>query len=929
MKRAKLLVLLGAACCALLPLTAKVTAEYAFEMNIDETLKDLSGMENHPETALTEGAFIKDDMQAARFGKAGDSVLVPVRAFPGNRGSVEMIVRHENPGTAHVQYLFAVYSVKGDGLYIGSRKGKLFCSYYDRSAKKWYATAPGKALPRGKYAAITATWDLPGVIKFYINGEPAGAVNVPVDGVDFKKDSIVTIGSNQQKKNNFAGAVNRFKMTDTPTAPVKVKAPKLQEEVFDVKLGGFDFKFTRHTLGLRGMRFNNVEYISPLHAEPIWSLRVRDNDKKNYFRVDAAGQAAVSWKKLSDKVLELCWHDVALAGGGKTDVRATVGLSADNTLNWQLQVAELPGNLSVDKVDFPNLSCAPTAADMKKMFLTYPQAYGANKPDPFTFNKPNSGLRYGNVYPGGAHMQFGYLYGENVPGILFHAADPVGHYKEFLWTAYPENQALVFNLSQFPARRGISKSFKSAYPFYTVIMPGDWYDAAKYYRSWALKQPWCEIGSLAERKDLPAWLYDSHIAVRPSTLPSFPWSSAKAAALIPLNMKNWRKLVQEVDCGGVSIWYNYNCADSQDSVLSEKKWMSGFNGRSENISIPGIREAVAEMAAKKYYNLGYINSRIYDASLQSDHPETRKLVPEVMLDINGGFQKYGKVVYDTCRASDVWRKHLLDLIRRDSLQNGFAGMYLDSFGRGQYHCFSTNHDHESGCNITSVQGQRKMAKLIRGEMRKHIPGFIISSEASIEQFVDLIDLKLHHHNIFTDSVPLWTAVYHDYQFVYGRTVSRPQIQTTACFHIGALLGRIFTSNSGYEKSYFPEGIYAYYRKLVAMRKHFYSQIGIGEMLRPPKVKCSTPAKNISLKGYRFMLDPVTASAWRNADGVPVAFFTNHTGKAEKFSFMLDEKEFTGKPKRWLIADDNGVLHPQEYNGNSIELPPLGVAALEY
>lgn len=920
--------ILCAAFAAILPLAAEVTAEYAFEMNIDETLKDLSGKENHPETALTEGDFIKDDMQAARFDGEGDSVRLPSRAFPGNRGSVEMVVRHDQPRAGTTQYFFSVYSPKGDGVQIGSRKGKVFFSYYDRSVKKWYST-PGKALPRGAYATVTATWEIPGKIRFYINGDLAGEEAVPVSDPDFKANSIVTIGSNHIKTANFIGAIHRFKMSDTPDAPVKTLARRITEKCVQQQLGDFTFKFAANNFGLRGLKYNGVEYISALQAEPLWELRVRDSGTGKYFTVDSVAPAQSSMRKVSDRKLELLWKDVALGDGKKTDVRAEIILEKDNTLNWQLQIAELPGTLCVDKVDYPNLPCAPTSAVQEKMFLAYPQAYGANKPDPFTFAKPKSGMRYGNVYPGGAHMQFGYLYGENVPGIYFHAADSVGHYKEFLWTAYPENKALVFNFSQFPMRRGYSKSFKSAYPLYTVILNGDWYDAAKYYRSWALKQPWCKVGPLAGRKDLPEWVFGTHIAVRPSTLSPFPWKTEKAVKKIPENMKNWRILTDEVKCGGLTIWYNYNCADSLDSVLSKKKWMSGFNGRAECVTIPGIKEAVAEMAAKNYYTIGYINSRIYDASLQKDHPETVKLIPEVMRDINGGFQLYGKEVYDTCRASDVWRRHLLDIIRRDSLQNGFAGMYLDSFGRGQYHCFSANHDHAAGCNITAVQGQRKMAEMIRREMRKVIPGYIISSEASIEQFVDLIDIKLHHHNIFTDSVPLWTAVYHDYQFVYGRTVSRPRIQVTACFHIGAFLGRIFPDNINYEKAYFPEGIYAYYRKLVAMRKKFYGQIGIGEMLRPPRVKCTTPSKKISLKGSRFMFAPVVASAWRDGKGVPVAFFTNHTGKSEKFSFTLDEKEFPGKPKRWLIADENGQLHPQEYTGNTITLSPLGVAALEF
>ena len=83
------------------------------------------------------------------------------------------------------------------------------------------------------------------------------------------------------------------------------------------------------------------------------------------------------------------------------------------------------------------------------------------------------------------------------------------------------------------------------------------------------------------------------------------------------------------------------------------------------------------------------------------------------------------------------------------------------------------------------------------------------------------------------------------------------------------------------------------------------------------------------KNMKFDYPAVPASAWRDANGVPVAFFTNRTDRPETISFELDKNEFKTAPKRWLIADENGKLIPQKYTGNTITLPPLGVAALEF
>jgi len=905
---------------------AAVTAEYAFELTVDETLQDLSGKENHPQTNLQPDSWINEGFEAVRF-SPGKTVSVPSRAFPGAQGAVTMFLRHEQPLAGDVQQLFSVYSPRGDGFSIISKKGKIYAAFYDRSEKKWYYTDPGKALPLRRFVSLGVTWKLPGQIVLYVDGVRFGAVAVPVTP-EFQRDSQINIGSDHLGNVNFAGALHRFKLNDAPVISGTDEVAAAPERCFAVMMGDFGLRFAEKSLGLRGMCFKGIEYMANT-PEALWTIKLRHRQSGKYLELEP-GMAKSGTYSQKDHRLTLNWQGIPVADGQTMDVAAEIVLSDKNELSWQLRTSELRDNWAVDMVTFPRLGCAPTAFDVKEMYLTYPRYYGVNQPDPFTYGKPSPGMRYGNVYPGGAHMQFGYLYGKNVPGIYFHAADPDGHYKEFLWTAYPNENSLLFTLGQFPDQRGISPQFASAYEVKTAIIDGDWYDAARRYRAWAVKQPWCAIGKLAERRDLPKWVYDMHISTRPSTLPKFPLKMAAAQAKIPDNMVNIRKLFRELDCGAMAVWYNYNCAENADSVFSRKRQMAAFNGRKENISIPGIKAAVDEMRSHSHYCLGYINSRIFDEVPEPGHAETEYITPAVMLDINGNFQRYSNLPFDVCRAADLWRNHLIGIIRTQAKENGFAGMYLDSFGRGQYHCYATNHDHKPGENTASVQGQRKMAQMIKTQLRREIPGFVISSEASIEQFVDLIDFKLHHHNIFTHAVPLWAVVYHDYQFVYGRTVSRPRIQVTACFHIGALLGRIFTdSPKSFEKTYFQEGIYGYYRKLIAMRKHFYGQIGVGEMLRTPEVVCDVAAQKVSLKGSKFEFPAVVSSAWRDGKGVPVVFFTNHTDKVVKFTFALDKKELPGTPKQWIIAGDDGKLATQKFSGNEFTLPPLGVAALEF
>ena len=218
-------------------------------------------------------------------------------------------------------------------------------------------------------------------------------------------------------------------------------------------------------------------------------------------------------------------------------------------------------------------------------------------------------------------------------------------------------------------------------------------------------------------------------------------------------------------------------------------------------------------------------------------------------------------------------------------------------------------------------------------MRKIIPGFVISSEASVENFVDLIDFKLHHYNIFPNGVPVWTRIYHDYQFVYGRFMDVPLPQLTGSFHLGALLGRFFTgfTDEQLREKYFTEETIEYARKLIAMRQYYHKQIGIGEMLRKPEIKSDAAPTEVDVRKRGIVkFDAIQTSAWRSNENIPVVFFTNHTDQELTFEFKLDARELPGTPASLVRVDRDGKLHKEKFNGkNVITLPPHGAAALEF
>ncbi len=65
-----------------------------------------------------------------------------------------------------------------------------------------------------------------------------------------------------------------------------------------------------------------------------------------------------------------------------------------------------------------------------------------------------------------------------------------------------DNKFEMFAYPAGSAQEGIS--YNQTYDIFLGVMKGDWFDAAKRYRKWALKQKWCAKGKLADRKDIPA-----------------------------------------------------------------------------------------------------------------------------------------------------------------------------------------------------------------------------------------------------------------------------------------------------------------------------------------------------------------------------------------------------------------------------------------
>ncbi|MBB5343364.1 DUF6259 domain-containing protein [Tunturibacter empetritectus] len=116
--------------------------------------------------------------------------------------------------------------------------------------------------------------------------------------------------------------------------------------------------------------------------------------------------------------------------------------------------------------------------------------------------------RYNN-YPGQWTSTQLMAYYNDAGGLYVACDDPSGLPK-FI-DPLIEEDGVTMGLGHYPGTRGPS-TLKLSYNVVLGTFHGDWYAAAEIYRDWASKQPFCAT-KLAQRKDHPAWLTDSPVAI--------------------------------------------------------------------------------------------------------------------------------------------------------------------------------------------------------------------------------------------------------------------------------------------------------------------------------------------------------------------------------------------------------------------------------
>ena len=474
---------------------------------------------------------------------------------------------------------------------------------------------------------------------------------------------------------------------------------------------------------------------------------------------------------------------------------------------------------------------------------------------------------------------------------------------------------------------------------------GDWWQAARFYREWALKQKWCAKGRLAQRDDftrkaaeVDLWTLNHGSA---QVFSNQVAAMAKAWPDLSVSAK-WQRL------SAIGESTDQNC-------LYTPEWLP---------LRPGVTETVAWAKKLGFLVMPYTNGRIWEQELASwtlaepyacmtPNGDRRTEIyvrirrnaatgsprqhdgiePRIRRFENG--HRYGVM----CPSCPQWHKVVAEVTRKLVDGEPFVNaVYIDQVScSAAYPCRDPAHGHPLGGGRWWNDGLRTMMAPIHEEA--HRKNIVLTSEQFGDYVLDYFDAFLNATEHCAEDVPFFPAVYSGYAIYYGTEVHWKD-DDAARF---AMCARTFTwgvANGwipGYEIANPAFATHAQiYGTFGRARKSARDYLAYGSLvdeLRPlePIPRCTfTWWRTEAQRGkatYTNDLPAVIGSVWRDASGekaAVVAVNVSQTGQTVKFRSPtgrdgLSARKVAGQPPP-TFSSSGGIA--------TLALAPRQIAILE-
>ena len=669
-----------------------------------------------------------------------------------------------------------------------------------------------------------------------------------------------------QRSVEAARAVAETATRFTEGKPGEAKLPLAYADEHNVILAGdgVALRFTRNGQGMGLAQVAHLESQSDFLARgrtltDLWSLTFQHTETKELATVLPACAAATTWEARTEgdaASLQMTWERCTVGDAvGALDVVVAVSAANDSGLTrWRLRLNNRSERYGLWEIRFPRI-----ASIGPRGYVCVPRKWGT------VYEVPLAGSGYRARYPSGG--AFGQLvcYWREQSGLYLGAHDGAAGVKELSVTADGAD-CVRYELNTFPGDMGVPKPKRDlGYDVAVGAFRGDWFEAAKIYRQWAIRQFWCRKGPIVSRDDMPQWFKECALCFRPGGVP------AKVGPML-------ERLAAAFEMPAVCHWYSWH------QIPFDNDYPEYFPVR------PGFKEAVAQAQAVGARIMPYINGHLWDTDTKSWQVENGRSAAALRPDGGLYIERWSKQEHAAmCPHTQLWKRKMREIAVRLVGEYRVKGLYLDQIGAASPRlCFARDHGHPLGGGDFWSRGYDELLAELRAAAHAIDPDFIMTTESHAEPYLAQLDGHLMCNLVGADQVPLYAAIYAGYTQTFGRhgEVGNPAafaMEHGQAFAFGSMMGRV---NSEALLQPDKARLLAYLESLARLRRDYRDFMAFGEMLRPPCLGGGIPTVSAQWKSKtrdHVRMPAIQCSAWRAPDGRIGLFFTNVADETVAFA----------------------------------------------
>ncbi|MBE7049656.1 MAG: hypothetical protein E7394_02670 [Ruminococcaceae bacterium] len=637
----------------------------------------------------------------------------------------------------------------------------------------------------------------------------------------------------------------------------------------------------------------------------LWRVETNDGD------IEIENMTSFS-HQIYGNMLKLFWKNE------KALITVTVRVEECGKIYWSIN-ADLSGSNGVGKVIFPIFEGLRFEKEdylligyQNGTLLKNPVDSLLSKVDKYPFWMGRGSYAYENDYPSGLSYQYTAFYSLEEFGYYFATEDENANMKSFRWSYNKDLYAMDFSIINYPENMGKTTNYCMPYEFVLKMYEGDWQDATKLYRKWAIKQKWCK-----EK------LSEKHIPenVLKTDLWRVNHTNGKLGTRTEEYYDTSLMLKDYLDCNIALHWYGWNLNHEHD-------WDSPdyFPDEVRKIGWPEkLKEWNKRFSDEGIVKIPYTNGRLWEKTTKSWDEfgvDTAAIKIESGEISNEPWSPLQRLV-TICPTCALWQNKVMDMCREFAVDEGFDGVYLDQIASfNAMLCFDEKHPHPIGGGSWWNDSYHAMLRGVRSIMGKDR---IITTESCCETYIDVFDLFLVLDTCFQHTalnsvmengnsipVPLFSMIYGDYALSYGSICCFPDNLDRFEYNYikNILWGMIPSIEAGEMHELETKKDYL---DAVKRGTDFYKEnkedILYGRLLEIPKYSCDTfeitwqgenELKNNSTYTFTDKVPEISAVIWMDKNGNKKLYAYNFADK--KSSMELYGKKYEIDAKSFSIAN---------------------------